>query len=127
MPMPNAALDISTDWDNLTELEQLAGEYSDYYKQAHGIRPRFIDTTAWTVEDFKAEFESLGRICEENRINEARWEAEAVERFEATIAKFIGYGAGDRETAIRWFMDANQTSDPGYLCYELGLPYRYLG
>jgi len=118
-------LDTANDWDNLTELEQLASEYSDYYKEAYGIRPRFVDTTAWTVEDFKAEFERLGRICEENRLNEARWEAEAIEKFEATVTKLIGMGAKDRETAISWLADAEGSQGDSYLAYCWGLPHGY--
>ena len=42
-------------WSDLSELEQLQSIYWDAYKDAHGIRPRGIDTSTWTVEDFEAE------------------------------------------------------------------------
>lgn len=108
----------------LTDFEIDVECYHNLYKDAHGVRPRH-DISDWTAEDFKSAFESLRRICEENAVLEAAAEAEAVIELEATLARFIGYGANDRETAIRWLMDANQTDDPDCVCYHLGLPFGY--
>ena len=35
-------------------LESLAAHHWDLYKDAHGVRPRGIDTSNWTVEVFEA-------------------------------------------------------------------------
>ena len=53
-------------WSELSPLEQAACEFSDFYKEANGFRPRHIDTSSWSLEDFDREFAVLARICKEN-------------------------------------------------------------
>lgn len=114
-------------WSELSPLEQAASTYWDFYKEAYGVRPRWIDTTSWTLEQFEAEFESLAQTCKENAAIEDAKEAEAVVRFEARIVDLIAIGAKDRTMAIRWIAEAEgASSDMEYLCFCLGLPYRYL-
>lgn len=99
--------------------------YSDFYKEAHGSRPRH-DTSDWTLEKWQEVWASLGRVCEMNRQHEAEQEAAAIKEFEERILKLIAIGAPDRAAAIRWIHDAEDTGgDPEYLCYTLGLPYGY--
>ena len=43
-------------WEEMTVLEQYACQFWDMYKDAYGVRPRGIDTSSWTVEQFEAEF-----------------------------------------------------------------------
>ena len=113
-------------WDELTQLEQARELYWDMYKDAYGVRPRGVDTSGWTLEDFEAEFEGLGVAIEaEDKARKAA-EAEAVTKFEQHVTNTICMGAGDRETALRWIMDASSANgDWEYLCYDLGLPYQY--
>ena len=114
-------------WSELSPLEQAACEFSDFYKEANGFRPRHIDTSSWTMEDFDAEFEVLARICKENAELRDAAEAASVVRFEARIVDLIAIGAKDRTMAIRWISEAEDCgSDMSYLCYCLGLPYQYL-
>ena len=47
-------------WEEMSALEQAQCTYWDMYKDAYGVRPRGIDTSTWTLEDFDAEFEVLG-------------------------------------------------------------------
>jgi hypothetical protein len=57
---------------------------------------------------------------------EARMEAEAKDRYEASLAEYMSMGAEDRATAIRWLLQAeglDKEHDGGYICYSLGLPY----
>lgn len=54
-------------WNELTKLEQLAITHWDAYKDAHGVRPRWIDTRQWTESDFEREIELLIEIM--NRDN----------------------------------------------------------
>jgi hypothetical protein len=113
-------------WEEMSELEKLACEYWDWYKEAHGFRPRHVDTTSWTVEQFQAAFDELGRICEQNEAFRVEDEARAAVRFEARVAGLIASGAGDRATAIRWIADAEGAEgDAEYLCFLLGLEYDY--
>jgi len=113
-------------WEEMTVLEQMACQYWDMYKDAHGIRPRGIDTSTWTEEDFREEFEYLGRLITEQE--EARVEAEhmASVKFEQRVVNLMCMGARDRETALRWIHEAEGTGgDDEYLCWTLGLSYGY--
>ena len=114
-------------WSELSPLEQAAGTFWDFYKEAYGVRPRWIDTTSWTLEDFDREFEVLARVCKENAELRDAQEAASVVRFEARIVDLIAIGAKNRTTAIRWIAEAEDCgSDMSYLCFCLGLPYQYL-
>ena len=113
-------------WEEMTVLEQMACTYWDMYKDAHGVRPRGIDTSSWTEEDFCKEFDYLQQVIEQEC--KARREAEevAVRRFEKRIGDMIALGAGDRETALRWIHEADGSNgDDEYLCYLNGLPYGF--
>ena len=113
-------------WEEMSTLEQYACQFWDMYKDAYNVRPRGIDTSAWTEAEFEAEFVQLGKTIEANYKLQLESEAKAVERFEAQVESFIQSGAKDRATAIRWFHEAEGSQgDDEYLCYLLGLPYRY--
>jgi hypothetical protein len=51
-------------WDDMTELEQMQCQYWDMYKDAYGVRPRGVDMSNWTVEDFEEQFKMLGQVIE---------------------------------------------------------------
>lgn len=113
-------------WNDLTPLEQAQSTHWDFYKEAYGFRPRHLDTSEWTLEDFDREFAVLARVCEQNRIEREAAEAKAVVRFEGRVAELIQTGARDRVTALRWIHEAEGTDgDDSYLAYTLGLPYQY--
>jgi hypothetical protein len=115
-----------TTWEQMSDLEQAQCQYWDMYKDAYGVRPRGVDTSAWTLADFDAEFQLLGEIIKQEDIARKAAETEAIEKFEQHVINTIGMGARDRETALRWIMDAsNANGDWEYLCYDLGLPYQY--
>jgi hypothetical protein len=113
-------------WDELSELEQVREIYWDMHKDAYGVRPRCIDTSAWTIEDFEAEFVILGQAIEaEEKVRVAAQE-NAIFSFEKRVDDLIFSGAKDRATAMRWIHEAEDTQgDDEYLCYTLGLPYQY--
>ena len=115
-----------TSWEDMTPLEQAQCTYWDMYKDAYGHRPRGIDTSSWTLAAFDAEFAVLGKIIEEENQQRQQAQAAAIVRFEEQVKSFIKMGANDRETALRWFHEAEQTNgDDEYLCFCLGLPYHY--
>jgi hypothetical protein len=114
-------------WEEMTTLEQYACTYWDMYKDAFGIRPRGIDTSAWTEADYLSEFKQLGEIIE--RENEMRQLAqhEAAHAFEMRMLSIIACGAKDRTMALRWIHEAEGSNgDDDYLCYLIGLSYGYL-
>ena len=113
-------------WEELTTLEQYAGIYWDMYKDAFGIRPRGIDTSAWTEADFEAEFKELGEVIDREEKVRVAAQQNSVFSFEKRVDDLIFSGARDRATAIRWIHEAEDTQgDDEYLCYTLGLPYMY--
>ena len=113
-------------WEEYTPLEQAAMTYWDMYKDAYNFRPRGVDTSTWTLEDFRKEFETLQFIINRNEAQRRQDEAEAVVRFEARVASIIELGAKDRAMALRWIHEAEGTNgDDEFLCYLVGLPYGY--
>ena len=113
-------------WEDMTDLEQAQCTYWDMYKDAYGVRPRGVDTSTWTLADFDAEFKSLGTAIEQEDVARKEAEAEAIAKFEQHVINTMCMGARDRETALRWIMDASTANgDWDYLCWDLGLPYHY--
>jgi hypothetical protein len=99
--------------------------YWDMYKDAYGVRPRGIDTSTWTLEDFDAEFKVLGQAIEQEAIQRRADEAKAVVDFENRVANLM-HTSTNRERVIAWLMDAEgATGDFEYFCYTQGLPYGY--
>ena len=113
-------------WEQMTTLEQYACTYWDMYKDAFGIRPRGIDTSAWTEADYLAEFKQLEEIIDREEIARKASEATNTEKFERRVAEMISIGAKDYAMAMRWIHEAEDTQgDNDYLAWTLGLPYQY--
>jgi hypothetical protein len=113
-------------WEEFTQLEQAQSVYWDMYKDAYGVRPRGIDTSTWTLEQFEAEFEGLGVAIEAEESVRVAAQENAIFSFEKRVDDLILSGARDRATAMRWIHEAEDTQgDDEYLCYTLGLPYQY--
>jgi len=113
-------------WEEMSDLEQAQCTYWDMYKDAYGVRPRGIDTSAWTVEDFDREFAELGGIIDREEEDRKEREAEASVRFENQITSLVQSGARDRQAAIAWIHEAEGSNgDNEYLCFLLGLRYGY--
>jgi hypothetical protein len=113
-------------WEEMSVLEQYACQYWDMYKDAYGFRPRGIDTSSWTVEQFEEEFESLQKAINANYEQEKEQQAKAMVAFEARVTKVIASGARNRDTAMRWIHEAEGSQgDDEYLCFLVGLPYGY--
>ena len=118
--------EVLTSWEEMTVLEQMQCQYWDMYKDAYGVRPRGVDTSAWSESDFMAEFDTLAKIIEAEYIARKEAEAIAVQKFEQHVTNTICMGARDRETALRWIMDASTANgDWEYFCFLSGLPYGY--
>jgi hypothetical protein len=113
-------------WEEMTTVEQYACQYWDMYKDAYGVRPRGIDTSAWDEATFEAEFVQLSKTIDENYKVQLESEAKAAHDFEIRMLDLLMSGATDRAMALRWIHEAEETNgDDEYLCYTLGLPYRY--
>ena len=113
-------------WDELSDLEQAQATFWDMYKDAYGVRPRGVDTSAWTLDDFTSEFVVLGQAIDREETARKASEAQAVTAFERRVAELISTGARDYDMAMRWIHEAEETNgDNDYLAWTLGLPYQY--
>lgn len=115
-----------TTWEEMSYKEQLECMFWDMYKDAHGFRPRHIDTSGMTEEQLSQELTELSEIIEANETIRIQHEHQAALKMEARISDLITTGAGDRETALRWIHQAEGSDgDDDYLCYLTGLSYGY--
>ena len=113
-------------WEEMSTLEQYACQYWDMHKDAYGVRPRGVDTSAWTEADFEAEFVSLSDTINADYKQQLAQEAVASHDFEMRVLSLLQTGAADRSMALRWIHEAEGSNgDAEYLCFLLGLPYRY--
>jgi len=113
-------------WEELSELEQAQATYWDIYKDAYGVRPRGVDTSGWTLEQFQEEFVILGQAIDREETARKEAEIKAVEMFERRVAELLSTGARDQAMAMRWIHEAEETNgDNDYLAWSLGLPYLY--
>lgn len=113
-------------WEEMSDLEQAQCIFWDMYKDAYGFRPRGIDTSSWTLEDFNKEFEALSQEIARSEAARIADEQTAIVKFCKRIEDVIKTGAGDRETALRWIHEADGShGDNEYLCYLNGLPYGF--
>jgi len=112
-------------WEEMSVLEQMQCQFWDMYKDAYGVRPRGIDTTEWTEDEFMAEFETLGKVIEREEIARKESEAKAIVDFEDRVLNLMHTGT-NRERVIAWLMDAEGANgDFEYFCFTQGLPYGY--
>ena len=110
----------------LTRQEELQSIYWDMYKDAYGVRPRGTDTSNWTEQAFNKEFEYLATMIQDNNLLRVAAEGKAANAFEMRVQTVLACGAKDREMALRWIHEAEGSNgDDEYLCYLVGLPYRY--
>lgn len=108
--------------------------YSNLYKDCFGFRPSAEASMHWrslTVDQKQAEWDRLCVALEEEIKAEKEVQDRAIARFEARVVDALNVGAPDRETAIRWLIDAlnlgdDYVSDEGYVECQFGLPYGYL-
>ena len=110
----------------VNQKELLAGEYSDVYKSIHGIRPRWVNFSELTEEQIESELEQLYIEAEESLKRENELQEQAAHQFEMQLQSLLMDGAKDREMAIRWMHESENTGgDDNMLCYVRNLPYGY--
>ena len=108
------------------ERDELATYIYEGHKDAFGVKGRHYNFEAMSLEELKAEADYISRSVKEQMELEEQMEKEAIERFEEAVTKYEAMGAGSREDAVRWLLQAeglDKEHDAGYICYSLGLPY----
>ena len=118
----------STDSEHNMAFSFCDDTYSDLYKDVYGFRPRgaYVAWTHMSDEEKQKEWDflcsRLDAIIDERKEEEAL----AIVEFEKLVGKTMTAGAPDRETALRWIMDASDCGgDWEYLCFHCHLPYGY--
>lgn len=120
-------MNIAKVWEEMSDLEQTSAIWWDLYKDVHGVRPRGVDTSNWTLEDFNVQINALSTALEEQMSEERENQALAIQLFETRVQDTILAGAGDRETALAWIMrDSGMGEDQSYIEYRFNLPFGYL-
>ena len=98
---------------------------SDLSKDAYGFRVRNTNWAAMSFEELTAEVNRFSAIVEQNNAEEEIINKTNIEAFEQRIQELVNSGAGDRETALRWIVDAYDESDlmygGSYVLYSLGI------
>ena len=94
-------------WDELTEIEQLAQIYSDQYKDAYGFRPRGESGHPQTVEEYNKELDRLGEIIHEQITEEKIRERTAFGEWKVNIRKIMDICSCSKVEAIKHDIEAN--------------------
>ena len=112
--------------ETMTRREELQSIYWDMYKDAHGIRPRHIRLDLCTEAEIEADLDRLHAIIVDNERERVGMERKAAHEFEMRVQGLLVSGAKDRAMALRWIHEAEGSNgDNEFLCYLVGLPYRY--
>ena len=94
-------------WDELSELEQLAQIYSDQHKDAYGIRPGDGHGHPQTVEEYREACDRLSAIISTQIKEETRRESIAYGEWKVNIRKIMGLCSCSKAEAIKIDIDAN--------------------
>ncbi len=89
----------------MTRKEELLGLVSDLFKDLNGIRPRGV-YDGMSEDELVDVANSLSADIAHEIDHERHMAERAYERFESEVQRTIHLGAGDRETALRWMMEA---------------------
>lgn len=113
--------------ETMSYRDELSSIWSDLYKDVNGFRPRYTDISNWSEQDFQSEINSLSLELDVIIKQEAERDKIMASQFEKVVSDVINSGAGNRETALRWLMDASEADgDWDYFCYLNELPYGYV-
>ena len=112
----------------------LATAAYDAHKDAYGFKPDWREVNALSDSELQEWLdEVLYPECERQVLEQEAAEKAKADEFERSVSSVIESGAGDRETAIRWILDAEipeedrgtQLATADYVRWSLGLPYSY--
>ena len=105
----------------------------DTHKEAYGFKPSWGHLMSLSMEELEEESRQVSAAAQAAYEQEEQQKAAAAYEFERSVSSLIEDGAGDRETAIRWILDAEiaeedrgtQLATADYVRWSLGLPYSY--
>ena len=105
---------------------QLLSDISDAHKDAYGFRPR-KDSSNMSDEQIDAWYDDV--CADANRVfeEEIQQNVESMSAWNARLNKIMEMGAGDRITAIKWDMQAYNTTSADDYCWEANIPFEAIG
>ena len=94
-----------TNWDDLSEKEQLLTYISDVHKDAYGFRPRGLYNDL-SVPELKLELDKLYEAASEEADRIHLMETQAWKALKSHYANLVDMGAKDFRQALAWDMEA---------------------
>ena len=112
------------------ERDELITYIWDGYKSAYGFRPRGqYDFDSMSLAELEAEADRIEKDIEAGLEQDRAREKANIENLESRIKSNIDMGAGDRQTAVRWILQAEDLIneyDIDYINFSLGIPYGHM-
>ena len=105
---------------------QLLSDISDAHKDAYGFRPR-TDSSNMSDEQIDAWYDDV--CADANRVfeEETQQNVKSLSAWNVRLNKIMEMGAGDRITAIKWDMQAYNTTSADDYCWEANIPFEAIG
>lgn len=100
--------------------------YWDMYKDAHGFRPRHVDTSGWSDADFQVQFSILSDIMQKNEELESRRYSEAIAKFKLFAYQLMAAGLQREKIIEHMHVHYQSAGDLPYLEWKMGLPNNFL-
>jgi hypothetical protein len=115
------------DFSTCNDRDFLVTYIYDEYKTAHGIRPRWVDFDAMSMDELRAMAQQVSDDCDAQEIMEQEMFARNADKLEQLLADIMAMGAKTRETALRWLRSADQyhERDDDHFRYDYGLSWTY--
>ena len=108
------------------ERSNLITSVYEMHKDAYGVKGRHYDFDNMSNKELEEELDRLCAVAKAEREAEEKYEEAAYQTFLKQIAENMKLGAKDKETAIKWILEAEglaNEKDSSYICYSLGLSY----
>ena len=106
----------------------LAETIKDASGAAYGSKHR-VDWREYSLEELKKMAADYCKAADEEYEREIKWKKKCATAFENRVQETIDLGAGNRETALRWILQAEDLNDhyynEGYASYTFNLPSSY--
>ena len=108
------------------ERDSLITSVYEMHKDAYGVKGRHYNFDKMSNKELEEELDRLCAVAKAEREAEEKYEEAAYQTFLKQIAENMKLGAKDKETAIKWILEAEglaNEKDSSYICYSLGLSY----
>jgi hypothetical protein len=91
---------------------ELIGMYSDFHKDAFGMRPRGVNFDQFTDQELESAIDGFCAIANENAELDAEYAKTQLVSFKASLKRYqTEFGASDEKTAVKWLLDAEDCQD----------------